>query len=66
VVCERHQPLVVVVEVQPPALPPLFGEVRVAGMYNCARSERRWSMQPLARTAWRTIFTSLGRENASA
>jgi hypothetical protein len=45
---------------------PLFDRVRVAGMYNCAQSERSWSVQPLARTAWRTLFTLLGRENTSA
>jgi hypothetical protein len=44
----------------------LFDEVRVAGIYNYARSECSRSVQSPVRTEWHTFFTSLGRENSSA
>jgi hypothetical protein len=44
----------------------MFEEVRDAGMYNYARSERNWSVQQPTLTVWWTFFTSEGRENGSA
>jgi hypothetical protein len=60
----RRQPPVVIMEVEPAALPPTVRRGNSGSI--CARSESRWSMQlPALTTCW-TFFTSKWRDKGSA